>query len=105
MGVPQISVVGKRGSWVIPARFRKETGIEEGTLVIAELTDAGILIRPAQAVPVERYSDERKAAFLLSSAGDAAEYQRARKVVMEMGLDPDRVPHERPEPPRDPRVA
>ena len=39
--------VGKRGAIIVPARLRKRFGIEEGTLVTAEATEDGILIRPA----------------------------------------------------------
>jgi AbrB family looped-hinge helix DNA binding protein len=88
--------VGKRGAIVVPARLRKRFGIEEGSMVTAEEKDDGILIRPAVLVPVERYSPERKAEFLLSTATTGADYRRARKAVRELGLDPDSIPHERP---------
>jgi AbrB family looped-hinge helix DNA binding protein len=88
--------VGKRGAIVVPAKLRKRFGIEEGTLVTAEEKDDGILIRPAVIVPVERYSPERKAEFLLSTATTDADYRRARKEVRKLGLDPDSIPHERP---------
>jgi hypothetical protein len=65
-------------------------------MVTAEEKDDGILIRPAVLVPVERYSPERKAEFLLSTATTDADYRRARKAVRELGLDPDSIPHERP---------
>jgi AbrB family looped-hinge helix DNA binding protein len=88
--------VGKRGAIVVPARLRKRFGIEEGSLVTAEEKDDGILIRPAVLIPVERYSPERKAEFLLSTATSDADYRRARKAVRQLGLDPDSIPHERP---------
>jgi AbrB family looped-hinge helix DNA binding protein len=88
--------VGKRGAIVVPAKLRKRFGIEEGTLVTAEEKDDGILIRPAVIVPVERYSPERKAEFLLSTTTTDADYRRARKAVRKLGLDPDVIPHERP---------
>ena len=88
--------VGKRGAIVVPARLRKRFGIEEGSLVTAEEKDDGILIRPAVLIPVERYSPERKAEFLLSTATTDADYRRARKAVRQLGLDPDSIPHERP---------
>ena len=50
------------------------TGLEEGALIIAEPRADGSLIRPAVALPVEVYSDERKAEFLLSNAVDSEEY-------------------------------
>lgn len=88
--------VGKRGAIVVPARLRKRFGIEEGSMVTAEEKDDGILIRPAVLVPVERYSPERKAEFLLSTATTDADYRKARKAVRDLGLDPDSIPHERP---------
>lgn len=89
--------VGKRGTFVIPARLRKRFGIREGSLVIAEETGDGILIRPAVALPVETYSPERIAEFLLSNALDAEDYAEAVRDVRDMGLDPDSIPHKRPE--------
>ncbi len=88
--------VGKRGAIIVPAKLRKRFGIQEGMLVTAEARDDGILIRPAVVVPVERYTPERKAEFLLSSATTAADYRRARKEVKKLGIDPDSIPHRRP---------
>ena len=88
--------VGKRGAIIVPARLRKRFGIEEGTIVTAEERDDGILIRPAVVVPVERYSPERKAEFLLSNATTLRDYRKARKEVQNLGLDPDKIPHQRP---------
>ena len=88
--------VGKRGAIIVPAKLRKRYGIEEGSIVVAEGTEDGILIRPAVVVPVERYSAERKAEFLLGNATSRADYARARKAVRKLGLDPDAIPHRRP---------
>lgn len=66
-------------------------------MVVAEEKEDGILIRPAVIVPVERYTPERKAEFLLSNAVDANDYRRARKEVRELGLDPDSIRHVRPQ--------
>jgi AbrB family looped-hinge helix DNA binding protein len=41
---------------VVPAKLRKRFGLEEGSIVIAEETNDGILIRPAMVVPVKRYT-------------------------------------------------
>jgi AbrB family looped-hinge helix DNA binding protein len=91
----QSARVGKRGSIIVPADLRKRFGIEEGSIVTAEEKDDGILIRPAVIVPVERYTPERKAEFLLSNAVDEADYRSARKAVRKMGFDPDLIPHAR----------
>lgn len=92
----QSARVGKRGAIIVPASLRKRFGIEEGSIVVAEEKDDGILIRPAVVIPVERYSSQRKAEFLLSNATTAADYRRARLAVKKLGLDPDSVPHQRP---------
>ena len=61
-----------------------------GTLVVAEATEEGVLIRPAVAVPVEVYSPERGARLLLENAVDAEDYDRATEVAREeLGVDPD----------------
>lgn len=95
MGEP--ARVGKRGAVVIPAPLRKRFGMADGSLVVFDATPDGVLIRPAITVPVETYSPERKAALILETAVDAADYRRARKEVRErLGIDPDSVPHSRP---------
>ena len=92
----QSARVGKRGAIIVPANLRKRFGIEEGAIVTAEEKDDGILIRPAVVVPLERYTPERKAEFLLNNAIDEADYRSARKAVRKMGLDPNAIPHSRP---------
>lgn len=93
----ETSKVGKRGAVVIPAALRRRFGIEEGSLVVAEATDEGILIRPAVVMPLEVYTPERKARFLLENATDAEDYARAARVVRdELGLDPDALGVEPP---------
>jgi AbrB family looped-hinge helix DNA binding protein len=91
-----LSKVGKRGTVVIPARLRRRFKIEEGSVVLVEEGDNCVVIRPAAAVPVEIYSPERRAAFLLENATDDEDYRYAREEVERMGLDPDSIPHERP---------
>jgi len=95
-GIMESAKVGKRGAIVVPVKLRKRFGLEEGSMVTAEETEDGILFRPAVLVPVERYTAERKAEFLLSTATSQADYRKARKEVRKLGLDPDSVPHRRP---------
>jgi AbrB family looped-hinge helix DNA binding protein len=92
--------VGRRGAFVIPATLRKRFGLDEGALVIAEARPEGILLRPALAVPLETYSPEQRAAYLLETAVDESDYRGARKAVQQMGLDPDAIPHTKPHGPR-----
>lgn len=87
--------VGKRGTVVVPAKLRRRFGLEEGTFVTAEAREDGILLRPAVIVPIENYSSERKAEFLLNNATTPADYRRARREVKKLGFDPDSIPHRR----------
>ncbi|MDI6773402.1 MAG: hypothetical protein QME77_12580 [bacterium] len=48
--------------------------------------------RGAVVLPVEVYTPERKAEFLLSNAIDAEDYAWAADRVRELGLDPNHVP-------------
>jgi AbrB family looped-hinge helix DNA binding protein len=98
------SKVGRRGTVVLPAKLRRRLGIEEGSFVVAEERDDGILIRPATVLPVEVYMPERRAEFLLNNAAHIEDYRRARAEVERMGLDPDRIKHHKPEPAK-PRKA
>ena len=91
----EASKVGKRGVVVLPAKMRRRYGIEEGTMVVAEESPYGILIRPAMVVPVEIYTAERKAEFLLANAVDAKDYREASAAVRRMGLDPAKVRHKK----------
>lgn len=89
--------IGKRGAVVIPSKMRKHFGFEEGSLVIAEEQTDGVLIRPAIAIPVEIYTPERRAEFLLTNAVDENDYRGALAEVREMGLDPEKILHKKPE--------
>jgi AbrB family looped-hinge helix DNA binding protein len=88
--------VGKRGTVVIPAPLRHRFGLEEGSLAIPEARGDGVLIRPAIAMPVEIYTPERRAEFLLSNAVDEKDYARAVEEVRRLALDPDSIPHSKP---------
>ena len=88
--------IGKRGTIVLPVAVRRKFGLREGSLVIAEEREGGVLLRPAVALPVEIYTPERKAEFLLSNAVNSADYKAALLEVREMGLDPKRIPHSKP---------
>ncbi len=92
----EVTKFGKRGTIVIPATLRRRFDFHDGDLVIAEERDEGILLRRAVAVPIETYSAERKAEFLLSNAVDLGDYKQARKAVKKLGLDPDKIPHHKP---------
>lgn len=88
--------VGKRGTVVIPASLRRRYGLEEGTPIVAEAREEGVLLRPAALVPIEIYSAERKAEFLLNNAVDAEDYAAALREVRKLGVDPRKIPHVKP---------
>jgi AbrB family looped-hinge helix DNA binding protein len=92
----ETSKVGKRGTVVVPSRLRRRFGLQEGSFVIAEEREDGILLRPAVPLPLEVYTPDRKAQFLLSNAVDADDYAAAVEEVRKMGLDPETVPHHKP---------
>jgi len=88
--------IGKRGTIVIPAGLRRKYGFEEGSLVVAEAREEGVLLRPAVTLPLERYTTERKAEFLLNNAVTPEDYAWALKEIKKLGIDPKTIPHEKP---------
>ncbi len=91
--------VGKRGTVVIPAGIRRKYGLEEGSLLVAEAREEGVLLKPAIMLPLERYTPERKAEFLLNNAITPEDYAWAVKEVEKLGVNPKKVPHKRPKEP------
>jgi len=65
--------VTDRGTVTLPAKLRKKMGIEADSLLIAETTEEGILIKPAVALPVEVYSEDRLREFAAAEQ-DLAEW-------------------------------
>ena len=65
-------------------------------MVVAEESPYGILIRPAVVFPVEIYTPERKAEFLLTNAVNQEDYRRAEAEVRRMGLDASKIRHREP---------
>jgi AbrB family looped-hinge helix DNA binding protein len=88
--------IGKRGTVVIPANLRRKYKLQEGSLVIAEARPEGVLLRPVVTFPIEIYTPERKAEFLLNNATTPKDYAWAVKEIRKMGLDPEKIPHEKP---------
>jgi hypothetical protein len=71
---------------------RKSAG--PGSLFLAEGTPKSVAVDHTTS---KRYTPERKAEFLLSNAVDEADYRKARKEVRRIGIDPDSIPHRRPD--------
>ncbi len=89
--------IGKRGTLVIPAKLRQRFALQEGDLLVTEEREDGILLRPAVAVPVEIYTPERKAEFLLNNAVTKEDYDEACRIIREdFGLDPANIPYTDP---------
>jgi AbrB family looped-hinge helix DNA binding protein len=93
----QTIVIGKRGTVVIPAKLRKRYRLDEGSPMLIEEREDGILMRPAVSAPVEVeiYTPERLAEFFLNNAMDKEDYLDARKEVEAMGIDPETINHMR----------
>ena len=51
--------INKRGTLTLPKELRKRLGLEKGGVIIAEVSDNGIILKPAVAFPIEMYTDSR----------------------------------------------
>ena len=85
--------MGKRGTLVIPAKIRRQLGIEDGSILITEAKEGEIRIRPAVAVEVEVYTPERRAELLLNNAMTREEWDAIAADVRSWGLDPQNIPY------------
>ncbi len=74
---------------VIPQKMRKILDLQEGDLLLAELHNGGILLRPAVTLPIEIYALERKVELLLANAIDFDDLQTIKAEVLSWGLDPE----------------
>ena len=54
-----ILTISGRGVITLPAKVRRQTGLEASSQVVAQTTPEGLLLRPAVTVPLEMYTDER----------------------------------------------
>jgi AbrB family looped-hinge helix DNA binding protein len=91
----QTVLIGKRGTVVIPAYLRKRYRLDEGSPLLIEEREDGILMRPAATTPidVETYTSERLAEFFLNNVLTKDGYLEARKDVEQMGINPDTIDH------------
>lgn len=89
--------VGKCGTVKLPEEVRRLFSVREGKEFTVEMIVEGILIQPVWDERMEVYTDERIAEFLLTNSVDDAHYQRMRKEVVAMGLDPDKILHMKPD--------
>jgi bifunctional DNA-binding transcriptional regulator/antitoxin component of YhaV-PrlF toxin-antitoxin module len=95
------TVTVRRGTIELPDELRDRFGIEDGTVLVAEASEAGILLRrteseDADGFEIELYTPERRAEFLLSNVLTPEDYTWARREVAKMGIDPDTIPHRAP---------
>ena len=88
--------IGKRGTVVIPAPIRQKYGFKNGSQLIVEERQDGVMLRPVVTLPIEIYTAERRAEFLLNNTVTIEEYKAAVKEVQKMGLDPATIPHKKP---------
>jgi AbrB family looped-hinge helix DNA binding protein len=83
--------MGKRGTIVLPAKLRKQFGLEDGSLLITEAKDGEIRIRPAFLYEPPVWSPEEKAYYILINSLTKDEWDENLPYVLELGVDPAKV--------------
>jgi AbrB family looped-hinge helix DNA binding protein len=84
--------MGKRGTLVLPAKLRKQFGLEDGSLLVTEAKDGEIRLRPAFVYEPEVWTPQRKAYLVLINAMTKEEYDRVAAMLRDEGIDPTDVP-------------
>ncbi len=83
--------MGKRGTLVLPAKLRKQFGLEDGSLLVTEAKDGVIQLRPAMVYAPEVWSPEETAYFMLINCMTQEEWDRMIPDVAAMGVDPLKI--------------
>jgi len=83
--------MGKRGTLVLPAKLRKQFGLEDGSLLVTEVKDGEIRLRPALLYEPPVWSPEETAYFILINSMTKEEYDRNLPYVLELGVDPTKI--------------
>jgi AbrB family looped-hinge helix DNA binding protein len=83
--------MGKRGTVVIPAKLRKQFGMEDGSHLMVESKDGGISIRPATVYEPEVWSDEERCYFILINSMTKEEWDANLPDVLARGIDPAKI--------------
>jgi AbrB family looped-hinge helix DNA binding protein len=83
--------MGKRGTLVLPAKLRKQFGLEDGSLLVTEAKNGEIRIRPAYVYEPEVWSDEERSYFILVNSMTKEEWDRNLPEVVALGIDPTKI--------------
>jgi AbrB family looped-hinge helix DNA binding protein len=83
--------MGKRGTFVMPAKLRKQFGLQDGSLLSIEAKDGAIRLRPAFVYEPEVWSDEERCFFLLVNSMTKEEWDRNLPEVLARGVDPTKL--------------
>lgn len=71
--------VNERGTLTLPMQMRKPLGLAKGGILLAEVSQQGVLLKPSVAFPVEMYSDARIAEFDRADAELGRHLRRKRR--------------------------
>ena len=83
--------MGKRGTLVLPAKLRKQFGLEDGSMLTVAAKDGAISIRPAYVYEPEVWSDEERSYFILINSMTKEEWNTNLPEVLQLGIDPARI--------------
>ncbi len=83
--------MGKRGTIVLPAKLRKQFGLEDGSLLSVDVEGGRINLKPAFVYEPEVWSDEERSYFLLINSSTKEEWDTILPDVLELGIDPAKI--------------
>jgi AbrB family looped-hinge helix DNA binding protein len=83
--------MGKRGTIVLPAKLRKQFGLEYGSLLVTEAKDGEIRLRPAFVYEPEVWPPEEMAYYILINSVTKEEWDENLPRVLELGIHPAEI--------------
>ncbi len=83
--------MGKRGTIVLPAKLRKQFGLEDGSLLNVDVDKGRISLKPVFVYEPQVWSDEERCYFILTNASTKEEWDAYLPDVLELGIDPAKI--------------
>jgi AbrB family looped-hinge helix DNA binding protein len=85
---PETIKMGKRGNVVLPAKLRRQLGLEDGTLLLVEAKNGEIRLRPAMLVEKSGLQEDRDyAIYTLLNSRTREEWDANFAATLELGVD------------------
>ena len=80
--------IGEGGTIALPEELRRQFGLQDGSLVVVDVSGGEIRLRTLEQVEQPAWSPEETAYYMLMSSRSREEWDAKQSSVLAMGVDP-----------------